>query len=236
MNLEAHYSKLYKTSIDKIASERYEIDHMIHSDQDNRFGLSLVIRPSYAVKNEIQKFLNKLKSVAPDQYYYPDSDLHITVISIISCYDGFDMAMINVPAYSNLIKQSLQKTPEISISCRGITASPSCIMVQGFLNDASLNNLRDNLRAAFKNSDLQQSMDERYVIHTAHATVFRFSQPLQETKKFLKMVEKYSDYNFGTFKVNALELVHNDWYHREKLSTKLHEFDLDSSATNSKQG
>lgn len=150
MNLEAHYAKLYKTTSDKVASDRYEIDHMIQSDQDNRFGLSLVIRPSDAVKNEIQKFLNKLKSVAPDQYYYPNSDLHITVISIISCYDGFDMAMINVPAYISLIKQSLKKLPNMSISCRGITASPSCIMVQGFLDDVSLNTLRDNLRADFK--------------------------------------------------------------------------------------
>lgn len=236
MSLKAHYTQLYKTSIKQVASDMYEIDHLIHFEQDNRYGLSLVIKPTEAVKRNIQKFLNELNSVAPNQYYYPNSDLHITVLSIISCYAGFDMAAINVSDYIALIKKNLNKMPKMNISFKGITASPSCIMIQGFFDDTSLNDLRDSLRADFKSSDLQQSMDERYVIHTAHATVCRFSHPLQEKKKFLEIVEKYRDYNFGTFEVNTLDLMYNDWYHRERLSTKLHEFDLEGTAEILKQG
>ena len=62
MNLKTHYNKLYCESIKKINDDNYEIDELIKSPLDNRFGITLLTRPSNKVKNEIQKVLNKLKS------------------------------------------------------------------------------------------------------------------------------------------------------------------------------
>ena len=107
MNLEHHYKKLYNESINKISSDNYEIDHLIDSNKDKRFGLTLLVRPSIEIKKEIQKFLNKIKEIEPDQYYYPNSDIHITVMSIISCYEGFDMTKIDMPKYIELIEKCL---------------------------------------------------------------------------------------------------------------------------------
>ena len=224
MNLKAHYNQLYKASIIEISSDNYEIDPMIDSKNDLRFGLSLIIRPSLKVKNEIHKFLKELQSIEPIQYYYPNSDIHITVISIISCYSGLKLSQIKVPEYIKIVEKCLINLQSIEISCKGITASPSCIMIQGFINDNSLNHLRDRLRQAFKHSDLEQSMDERYLIQTAHATVFRFRETLEQKAKFLEMVETYRDYDFGTFEVDEIELVYNDWYHRDETSEELHVF------------
>ena len=226
MNLQEHYSQLYKASIIKIAADDYEIDPLIYSDHDDRFGLSLIIRPSLTVRNDIQKFLNELKDIEPHQYYYPNSDIHITVISVISCYSGLKLSQIEVPAYVELINNCLKNQDPIKIVFKGVTASPSCVMIQGFVNDDSLNQLRDRLRLEFKNSDLEQSMDERYVIQTAHATVLRFSEKLEQKEKFLEIIEKYKDYNFGMFEADTIELVYNDWYHRENLVTKLDHFNI----------
>ncbi|WP_163515771.1 mutarotase [Gelidibacter japonicus] len=229
MNLQEHYNKLYKESIREISSDNYEIDPMIHAENDRRFGMSLLIRPPMAVKIEIQKFLKELQRIEPHQYYYPNSDIHITVISIISCYDGLMLPNLNVPAYIEQIGNSLKNAQKISISCQGVTASPSCIMIQGFMEDNSLNTIRNNLRHDFKNSDLEQSMDERYLIQTAHTTVFRFTEPLKQKERFLELVEKYRNHDFGSFQVNKLELSYNDWYHRERLVTRLHEFKIGNS-------
>ncbi|MEO5790167.1 MAG: 2'-5' RNA ligase family protein [Gelidibacter sp.] len=226
MNLQDHYNQLYKDSITKITSDHYEIDPLINSDQDDRFGLSLIIRPSVAIKNEIQKFLNELNSIEPNQYYYPNSDIHITVISVISCYSGLQLSQIKVPAYIKLIANSLKNQEAMTLSLKGITASASCIMIQGFTNDDSLNQLRDRLRKEFINSDLEQSMDERYLIQTAHATVFRFKEKLAQKEKFLEIIEKYRAYDFGTFSVDGIELVYNNWYHQERFVTKLHHFKI----------
>ncbi|WP_299391372.1 mutarotase [uncultured Gelidibacter sp.] len=226
MNLKEYYNLLYRESIERITSDTYEIDTLIHSNNDLRFGLSLIIRPPEDIKNNIQGFLNELKNVAPNQYYYPSTDIHVTVISIISCYEGFDISKINVQDYITLVDQSVEFMQNRNISFKGLTASPSCVMVQGYYYGTWLNELRDNLRATFKSVDVEQSMDERYLIKTAHSTVCRFSDKLQQKDKFLEILEKYRDFDFGTFAVDKLELVHNDWYHREEFSKTLHHFDM----------
>lgn len=227
MNLQEFYNQLYKNSIKAISTDHYEIDPWIDATDDDRFGLSLIIRPSSAVKSKINRFLKDLKEVEPHQYYYPSSDIHITVISVISCYSGLKRSTINTPEYAAIIEKCVKNLGPLTISFKGITASPSCIMIQGFVDNDHLDELRKRLRQSFKTSDLEQSMDERYLIQTAHATVFRFRQTLDQKEKFLEILETYRDYDFGTFKVSDLELTYNDWYHRIESVNKLHRFDLE---------
>ncbi|HQZ24100.1 MAG TPA: mutarotase [Flavobacterium sp.] len=224
MDLKKHYDTLYKESIEKIVVDNYHIDTQIDSISDNRFGLTLIIRPDLQTKNTIQHFLNELKAIDPDQYYYPNSDIHITVMSIISCYDNFDLASISIPDYVAIIEKSLVNIRDIEINFQGVTASPSAIMLQGFTNTNSLNDLRNNLRTQFKDSGLEQSIDKRYSIQTAHSTVVRFRKPFSNKEKLLAILEKYRDFNFGKFKVDNYYLVYNDWYQREKWVKELHRF------------
>ncbi|MFD0989824.1 2'-5' RNA ligase family protein [Mariniflexile jejuense] len=226
MNLKEHYESLYKTSIKQIEADAYDIDTLIDSPSDNRFGITLLIRPSETIKNEIQKFLDILKAIDPNQYYYVNSDIHITVMSIISCYDGFELKSINISEYITLINESIQNVSNLKIEFKGITASTSCIMVQGFMNTEALNDARNNLRIKFKNSTLKQSIDKRYTIQTAHATVLRFKEKIIDKSKFLEIVEKYKNHEFGTFEVKSIELVYNDWYQKAKFVKKLSEFSI----------
>ncbi len=226
MSLEAHYKNLYKESIEKISNDDYQIDHLIHSPSDNRFGITLLARPSKKVKNNIQKFLSKLEVIEPEQYYYANSDIHITVMSIISCYDGFRLKDITLSEYIKYVSDSLINDPNIEIKFKGVTASPSYIMIQGFMNNESLNKIRNKLRDNFKNSTLEQSIDKRYSIQTAHATVVRFTKKLNEKSDFLKLIEDYKDHDFGSFKIKTLELVYNDWYQKEKHVKKLFNFNI----------
>ena len=224
MNLENHYKKLYEESVDKIATDHYEIDNLIESDKDNRFGITLLVRPPIEVKDRIQEFLEIFKKIEPNQYYYPNTDIHITVMSIISCYEGFDIEKIDLPKYIKLIEKCTFEKKEINIAFRGITASPSGIMIQGFMDNNGLNNIRDKLRKEFKNSDLEQSLDKRYSIQTAHATIIRFKAEIKQKGKFLQALNENINYDFGTFKVNKFELVYNDWYQSEKYVKLIHEF------------
>jgi len=225
MNLiKEHYDRLYENSIQQIRGNNYSIDNQIDSVSDKRFGLTLIIRPDTDTKNKIQVFLDELKAIDPDQYYYPNSDIHITVMSIISCYDDFDVASISILDYVAIIEKSLVDIGKIEINFQGVTASPSAIMLQGFTNTNSLNDLRNNLRTQFKDSGLEQSIDKRYSIQTAHSTVARFRKPISNKEKLLAIVEKYRDYNFGKFKVDGYYLVYNDWYQREKRVKELHKF------------
>lgn len=224
MNLESHYKKLYKESISKISSDNYEIDDLIDSNKDNRFGITLLIRPSIEIKERIQKFIKEINNIEPNQYYYPNSDIHITVMSIISCYDGFDIKKIDLAKYIELTEKCLFDKKDMNITFRGITASTSGIMVQGFMDNNELNEIRYRLRKEFKNSNLEQSLDKRYSIQTAHSTIVRFRTKLSQKGKLLEFLDENINYEFGTFKVNEFELVYNDWYQREKYVKEIYKF------------
>lgn len=226
MNLVEHYDKLYQDSIQKITSKNCETDQLIDSHADQRFGITLLIRPNNQVKNKIQEFLNYLKAAEPGQYYYRDSDIHVTVMSIISCYTGFDLAQISLPDYIELIKKSMLALQKFEIKFKGVTASPSSIMIQGFLNNNTLTNFRDSLRVNFKNSGLEQTIDKRYSIQTAHATVVRFRQELTRKEEFITILNYYRNFDFGILPVDSLELVYNDWYQRKEQVKQLYRFDI----------
>ena len=226
MNLKEHYNQLYKKSAESILAGNYNLDSKINNKSDSRFGITLLIRPSEKIKANIQFFLEKLKAIEPAQYYYPASDIHITIMSIISCYEGFSSDKIKVEDYIKIIQESLVDLGEIKIEFRGVTASPSALMIQGFPADESLNNLRNKLRDNFKKSPLQQTIDSRYAIATAHSTVMRFQEKLQNPEKLIEITERFRDYDFGEFTVEKVELVFNDWYQRESNTIHLQDFNL----------
>ena len=186
MELINHYTTLYKESVRKITENKYDIDQLIDSSSDKRLGVSLIIRPSFEVKDNIIDFLHKMSVVDPNQYYYPKSDIHITVLSIISCYNGFNISKIKVSEYIEIIKKAVASMQCFTIEFKGITASPSCIMIQGFPENDIINDIRNNLRILLKDSNLEHSIDKRYKISSAHSTVIRFKEKLIDIEGYLK--------------------------------------------------
>lgn len=226
LDLLEYYNNLFRASSKDILEGNHFIDYQINSSSDNRFGLTLIIKPNAQIKKNIQFFFNELKTIDSSQYYYPLSDIHITVISIISCYDGFNLTNISLPQYIEIIKTSIADIKNMVIDFKGVTASDSAIMIQGFPMNDSLNKLRSNLRQNFKSSGLEQSIDKRYSIFTAHSTVVRFSEKIKNSVKFVETLEKCRQYNFGRFEVENFELVYNDWYLREKFIQQLKSFSI----------
>ena len=217
MDLSAYYRQLYIDSLEKLRQGGEELDLQMNSRFPGRTGITLRIRPSAAVRVRIGAFLDDLKQVDPAQYYYPDSDRHITVLSVISAYDGFALPQIHPNEYIRTAQRVLAGFKPFALEMRGITASSGAVMIQGFFADDCMNELRDKLRDEFKNSSLQQSMDSRYRIQTAHSTVVRFRSPLNRRDDFLQLIEQYREVDFGHFTVDGIELVYNDWYHRREF-------------------
>ena len=152
--------------------------------------------------------------------------MHITVLSIISCYDGFEISSICIREYIELIQKTITQTDSFSIRFKGITASPSCVMIQGFPEDETLNTLRESLRSSFHGSPLTSSIDKRYKLRTAHSTVIRFKHKLTDIGKYQERLNDYRNYDFGSFKTTSIDLVFNDWYQRKDNTQKLESFPL----------
>ena len=232
MELAEHYNNLYNEAIKAIQANNNHIDDQINLAVDNRVGITLRIRPAELVAERISYFQDKLRQIEPSQYYYPDTDIHVTVMSIIACYNGFNLNQISINNYIELIKESIRDLPPFKISFRGVTASASCIMIQGFTDDETLNTMRNNIRIKFKNSDLQQSIDVRYAIQTAHSTVVRFPRQIVNTNQFIEVLENFREFDFGCFTADSMELVYNDWYHKNNIVKVLYKFRFESLKSN----
>jgi 2'-5' RNA ligase len=226
MDLKKHYNDLWQYAIQGFRSGAFELDPYLNSAADDRFGLTLLFRPGPIVKDKISTFLQELRQLEPEQYYYPASDMHVTVMSVISCHSGFSLESIQAGEYIHVLQECLAGIKQFRIDFAGITASPSCIMVQGFPATAQLHELRNNLRDSFRKTSLQQSMDSRYVLQTAHVTIARFKEPLRNAPAFLDKLQQYRTHDFGSTEVEQVELVYNDWYQRQALVQQLALFRL----------
>jgi 2'-5' RNA ligase len=224
--LIALYDQLWDNALLHVKSKGFDHDPLIDSPSDNRFGITLLIRPSQEVNDAVQHFLSRVKAIEPAHYFYPNPDIHVTVMPIISCYDGFELRQISPEAYISILKGCLVGLSPFSIEFKGVTVSPSCILIKGFPMDDTLKVIRNRLRLAFKDSPLKQSLDKRYPLQTAHSTVIRFKQPVRNQEAVLEQLDQFRDFYFGRFEVKELELVFNDWYQRKDKVQRLCTFRL----------
>lgn len=224
IRLAEQYTQLWNGSIKKFRDNIFELDPLIDLESDTRYGITLLIRLHPTVTHRIQTFLRELQSIEPSQYYYLASDMHVTVMSIISCYPGFTLEQIQVQEYIAAITTCLEHITRFDLTFHGITASSSCVMLQGFPGNQILETSRDAIREYFRQSPLQHSIDTRYAIRTAHATVVRFRRTITQATQFINVLERYREYDFGTCEVDSYELVFNDWYQRAHHVQPLHTF------------
>jgi 2'-5' RNA ligase len=215
------YDGMWRNTLPRIKSDKYEIDNLINHPKDTRRGMSVLSYLSDEIGVAINELLDELKRIEPEQYYYPTNELHLTVLTIITCFEDFKLSDINIKAYSDAFQQAVEDIGPFKIRYSGITASPSCILVQGFPDNDQLSILRDKLRSSFKRANLHTTTDLRYEITTAHTTVVRFKSPLRNRDAFIELLSKYRDVDFGTLEVDRLYFVFNNWYQQLSVTNKL---------------
>lgn len=224
MPLQATYDALRQAALPRLACGEADLDPLLDSAQDTRRGITLLARPPAPIAVALAKMMAEFQLTEPAQYYYPPTDIHLTILSIISCYSAFKLNDINPVNYCSALRQIIQFIPPFRLTYQGLTASAGGILVQGFPQGNGLDELRAAIRDLFQHADLQQSIDKRYSIQTAHSTIIRFKSPLQNPAKLLANLKKYEGCFFGSFEVSKLELVYNDWYQRAENTVVLDEY------------
>ncbi len=213
--IEKIYAEMWRHAEYKIRHNQHEIDLLIGAQEDDRRGitaLSYLHQADGNVSRNIMAFLDELSAREPAQYYYPENELHLTVLSIVSCAPGFSLQAVDAVAYQQVFTEAVKSIGPLEIHYRGITASPGCILIQGFPLNEQLHALREKLREAFRLSPLHSTIDSRYKLATAHTTAARFQTELRNNHQLLDLLEQYRTHDFGVCRVHQLDLVFNNWY------------------------
>ncbi len=224
---DAIYKMLWDSSISPVSRGDIEIDRYISEPEtDQRRGLTLVFRPPVALKQVILTFLDDMRRVEPGQYYYPESDLHFTVLSLFTAIVDHQREYDRLEEYQTAVKNTLADIPPFEFRVSGLTVSKSAVMLCGYPRPDHLNVIRNTLRQNLIRGGLSQGLDKRYVLTAAHTTVMRFSRPLVNPAGLAEFLQKNKQKPFGEFVVDGLDLVKNDWYMAKKNTSLIHRYPL----------
>lgn len=207
------YDRLWAEALTSFSAGSVRIDPFLLSRAtDERRGITLIIRPDAAVIARIMDVIEQLREVAPEQHFYHPEELHITILSLIGVNQDFDLQKLPMAVYQSIFADVFSQVAPFKVHFRGLTASPDSILVQGYAADDALNQLRDKLREALHQAGLGSTLDRRYRTVTAHSTFMRFQAQPSNLPGLVDRLTSLREIDLGTFDVNQVEFVQNDWF------------------------
>lgn len=209
--LEAHYEAMWTGAIGALAAGDIDCDSRLSLGPDPRRGLTLIARPGPALAARFDALLDRLCAVEPRQYRHPVADMHVTVLSLFTVTDDPGPSLAHLEDYRAAVHAALAGEG-FTIDFDGITLSRGAVLARGFPRGPGLETLRERLRGELRARGLAASLDQRYRLVTAHATLLRFAAPLAQPARLAALLEALRDEPLGEMWVDRLELVINDWY------------------------
>lgn len=226
------YDGLWASARERIRSGAVDLDPVLQARRpDRRRGLTVVARPSPALRQALAQFLRELRHLEPDQYYYAPSEFHLTILSLFTATVEHGSFFAQKERYFDAVAAALRSGAPIRLTFRGITASPGAVMVQGFFQSSTLPRLRARLRYQLARRGLAASVDQRYRLRSAHMTVLRFRAPLRHPDRFALALERARRRAFGSLSIRELLLVENDWYMSRSATKILNRHACDGART-----
>jgi 2'-5' RNA ligase len=207
------YDSLWREGEAAFAHNAVKLDpHLANKDADRRRGLTVILRPETEARREMEAFMAELRQMEPRQHYYKPSELHVTVLSLLTCAEDYQPSSAHLERYAEAVTEAMRGVGPFSIRFDGVTATAEAVMIQGF-PDEELALLRTRIFEQLAARGLPQR--QRYVPKTAHITLMRFANPPGDLPRFADKIRASRSRPFGSTSVTQIELVENNWYMSE---------------------
>ncbi len=209
--LRAHYDAMWERAFPAVAAGAVDLDARLAAGPDPRRGVTLIARPGPQLAARFDALLDRLAAAAPGQYRHPQPDMHLTILSLFTVGDDVAPALARLGDYRAAVRAAVAGVPAFAIDFDGIALSRGAVLARGFPCGPALETLRERLRAALRERGLDASLDQRYRLVTAHATLLRFVRPLAAPAQLAALLAALRDEALGVMRVDEVELVVNDW-------------------------
>ncbi|HNY27297.1 MAG TPA: hypothetical protein PKH31_07950 [Candidatus Sumerlaeota bacterium] len=224
--LDALYARIHTQGMQLLAEGKIPGDPNLDADRgsgdkvrpgDRRRGLALLI--PLVPGEALRALLDDWRGRFPEWYVYPDRDLHVTGVSLISARDGYAPGEEEVREYLDCVRVALEPIPPFTIAFEGIIASPTGLLLKGYY-EQGLDTMRTRIRQEAARRGLP--LLERYETLSAHVSLARYIRPEADREKVESLVRECEGRAFGEQPVRNLVLVHHDWYnHASRLLADL---------------
>ena len=209
--LDTHYDEnIFKKNKNRLLAGGVGDSFLSNAEHDDRRSLVLLIRIAPDISDRINKCIADLRKIEPLLYYYPKEDFHITLLDILKGEKGRTLPP-DLSEYESVVRQCTEKIKPFDISFDGLTASDNAIMVKGYYEN-ELQKYRELLRETFKKEGLL--LEERYMSISAHVTIARIPDKLQNPAELISYIEK--NQSFGIMTVSQIEFSFHNWYDTQK--------------------
>ncbi|MEZ9318313.1 2'-5' RNA ligase family protein [Vibrio lentus] len=223
--IQSIYDDMWQRFELALKHNEYELDpYLSDLENDTRRGITALAylnQGNHSTINEITRFQKEVRELEPEQYYHPSNELHLTILSVISCLPEFALTEIDVNPYIDVFRSALKNAGKIEIRYHGVSASPNCIVIQGFPTSDTLERLRNELRTQLTEAGVRVTFDSRYKLVTAHSSIIRFKAPLNDAQQLLALCQRYRNHDFGCVVLEDFELVFNNWYQNLDVTKSL---------------
>jgi hypothetical protein len=207
------YESMWREARSKVREGQIAYDEFAFKKElDGRRGLSLVARLAPGVVQRIGLFLESLREIESEQYYYPATDIHLTILSLLTAAEHNQGQLAQAGAFIPAVAAALSGVRAFRLETIGVTLTSTAVLAQGFPEDAALRNIRDRIRATLCAQGLGDGLDRRYHQRAAHHTLMRFTAPLQSEERFGRAMTTYREYPFGSSTIASIDLAIHDWY------------------------
>lgn len=213
-DLDRLYEEIYARGKAAIQSGAELIDTNLSAmEQDPRRALTLVISLRGPIVRTLRMLEEQVRAIEPRQYYYPEADMHVTVIELICATPTLTRDQAVLQQGIDIVSEAIKDSVPFDIAFKGIIVSHGAILARGYYCQELLA-LRERVRKIAQEHAFD--LRERYQSISAHAAIGRFVSKVSHGAQLLKKIDEYHDFEIGTFRVEELELVIHDCYHHRK--------------------
>jgi 2'-5' RNA ligase len=169
--------------------------------------LTLVARPEASMLSRITEVQEELRRVDPQHYYYPASDIHMTILGCTEFVRDLEhVAEHDVQAVGGHCAEVLARYPSFVVRGTGLNVFPTTAFVQLLAEDDTLLRLRQDLASILQAKLAQNGWTRRVPPpYLAYANIVRFTH--DELRPMLEAVGRYRAHDFGRWLVTNAELV-----------------------------
>ena len=95
-DLQAQYDGMWRDTQRVVAASGFQWDEQIGSPDDTRYGITLRLRPSPEVRHRITALLAEFNALEPGHHVYLETEIHVTVLSLLTCRPRFALDRADV--------------------------------------------------------------------------------------------------------------------------------------------